>query len=40
MHHDPSIVLISTPEAAALRAKEVVLAELEVMLEDTMQLAS
>ncbi|MBI4793716.1 MAG: HDOD domain-containing protein [Deltaproteobacteria bacterium] len=40
MHQDPSIVLISTPEAAALRAKEVVLAELEVMLEDTMQLAS
>jgi HD-like signal output (HDOD) protein len=40
MHHDPSIVLISTPEAAALRAKEIVLAELEVMLEDTMQLAS
>ena len=40
MHHDPSIVLISTPEAAALRAKEIVLAELEVMLEDTMQLAT
>jgi putative nucleotidyltransferase with HDIG domain len=40
MHHDPSIMLISTPEAAALDVKEVVLAELEVMLEDAMQLAS
>ncbi|MEW6518871.1 MAG: HDOD domain-containing protein [Thermodesulfobacteriota bacterium] len=40
MKHDPSIVLISTPEAAALRVKEIVLAELEVMLEDTMQIAT
>ena len=36
--HDPSIVLSSLPEALALRVKEVPLAELEVMLEDTMQL--
>ncbi|MCK9296013.1 MAG: HDOD domain-containing protein [Desulfobulbaceae bacterium] len=40
MKHDPSIVLFSTPEASALRLKELVLAELEVMLEDTMQIAA
>lgn len=40
MTHDPSIVLISTPEAAILRVKEIVLAELEVMLEDTMQIGT
>jgi HD-like signal output (HDOD) protein len=40
MRHDPSIVLFSTPEASALRIKELVLAELEVMLEDTMQIAA
>lgn len=39
IEHDPSIVLVSTPESLALRAKEVPLAELEVMLEDTMQIA-
>ncbi len=39
IEHDPSIILSSTPESQALRAKEVPLAELEVMLEDTMQIA-
>ena len=34
LHHDPSIVLSTTAEAQALGAKEVVLAELEIMLED------
>lgn len=40
MNHDPSIVLVSAPEATTLRIKEIVLAELEVMLEDTMQIAT
>jgi putative nucleotidyltransferase with HDIG domain len=40
MTHDPSIVLFSTEESAALRLKEIVVAELEVMLEDTMQIVS
>ncbi|MBI5557479.1 MAG: HDOD domain-containing protein [Deltaproteobacteria bacterium] len=40
MTRDPSIVLVSAPEAAPLRIKEIVLAELEVMLEDTMQIAT
>ncbi|OKY75699.1 MAG: hypothetical protein BM485_08265 [Desulfobulbaceae bacterium DB1] len=40
MSRDPSIVLVSTAEASALRIKEIVLAELEVMLEDAMQLAA
>lgn len=39
MVRDPSIVLVSTAEAAVLRVREIVLAELEVMLEDAMQLA-
>jgi len=39
LHHDPSIVLATTPEAQALGAKEVVLAELEIMLEDAMTLS-
>jgi len=34
LYHDPSIVLATTSEAQALGAKEVVLAELEIMLED------
>ncbi len=40
INHDPSIILFSTPESAALRLKEIVLAELEVMLEDTMQIVA
>lgn len=36
---DPSISLITTAEASVLRAREIVLAELEVTLEDAMQLA-
>jgi|LNFM01.1.fsa_nt_gb putative nucleotidyltransferase with HDIG domain len=34
LRHEPSILLASTPEAAALGIKEVALAELEIMLED------
>jgi HD-like signal output (HDOD) protein len=37
--HDPSLVLATTSEAQALGAKEVVLAELEIMLEDAITLA-
>lgn len=37
---DPSIVLVSTNEALALRIKEIALAELEVMLKDTMMIGS
>ena len=40
LHHDPAIVLATTPEAQALGAKEVVLAELEIMLEDAMTLSN
>src|SRR5215510_474981 len=39
LHHDPSIVLATTAEAQALGAKEMVLAELEIMLEDAMTLS-
>jgi HD-like signal output (HDOD) protein len=39
LHHDPSIVLATTAEAQALGAKEMVLAELEIMLEDAMKLS-
>src|SRR5438309_30972 len=39
LHHDPSIVLATTAEAQTLGAKEVVLAELEIMLEDAMTLS-
>jgi putative nucleotidyltransferase with HDIG domain len=35
MHHDPTLVLAATTEAQALGVKEVVLAELEIMLEDS-----
>jgi len=38
LHHDPSLVLATTAEAQALGAKEMVLAELEIMLEDAMTL--
>jgi HD-like signal output (HDOD) protein len=38
LHYDPSIVLATTPEAQALGAKEMVLAELEIMLQDAMAL--
>jgi HD-like signal output (HDOD) protein len=38
LHHDPAIVLATTAEAQALGAKEMVLAELEIMLEDAMTL--
>lgn len=38
IRHDPSIVLVSTQEALILRVREITLAELEVMLEDTMQI--
>src|ERR1043166_4496764 len=40
LHHDPSIVLATMPEAQLLGAKEVVLAELEIMLEDAMTLSN
>jgi HD-like signal output (HDOD) protein len=39
LHHDPSIVLATTAEAQALGAKEMVLAELEIMLQDAMTLS-
>lgn len=38
LRHDPSLVLAAEPEAQILGAKEVVLAELEIMLEDAMSL--
>jgi HD-like signal output (HDOD) protein len=40
LHHDPSIVLATTAEAQILGAKEVVLAELEIMLQDAMMLSN
>ena len=40
LHYDPSLVLATTVEAQALGAKEVVLAELEIMLEDAMTLSN
>jgi len=40
LHHEPSIVLATTVEAQALGAKEVVLAELEIMLEEAMTLSN
>jgi HD-like signal output (HDOD) protein len=40
LHYDPSLVLATTAEAQALGAKEVVLAELEIMLEDAMTLST
>jgi HD-like signal output (HDOD) protein len=39
LHHDPAIVLATTSEAQALGVKEVVLAELEIMLEDAITLS-
>jgi HD-like signal output (HDOD) protein len=39
LHHDPAIVLTTTAEAQVLGAKEMVLAELEIMLEDAMTLS-
>jgi len=35
LHRDPSIVLATTPEAQILGVNEVLLAELEILLEDT-----
>lgn len=40
LRHDPSIVLAAEPEAQILGAKEVMLAELEIMLEDAMSLST
>ncbi len=40
IQHDPSIVLVNTAEAMSLQIKEIVLAELEVMLEDTMKISA
>lgn len=39
LHHDPTIVLVATFEAQVLGIKEIMLAELEIMLEDTMGIA-
>lgn len=39
LHHAPSIVLVTTSEAESLGAKEVVLAELEIMLENAITLS-
>jgi hypothetical protein len=40
MQHDPAIVLAASAEAQTLEASELLLAELEIMLEDAMELAS
>ena len=40
LHYEPSIVLATTAEARILGAKEVVLVELEIMLEDAMTLST
>jgi HD-like signal output (HDOD) protein len=40
LHHDPTLVLAATPEAQCIGASEVLLAELEVLLEDAMDLAA
>jgi hypothetical protein len=40
MQHGPTIVLAATAEAQTLEASELLLAELEIMLEDAMTLAS
>jgi HD-like signal output (HDOD) protein len=40
LHYEPSIVLATTTEAQALGAKEMVLAELEIMLQDAMTLSN
>lgn len=40
LRHDPSLVLAAEPEAQILGAKEVVLAELEIMLEDALSLST
>jgi HD-like signal output (HDOD) protein len=40
MQHDPSLVLAATAEAQTLEVPELLLAELEIMLEDAMELAS
>ena len=40
LQHDPSIVLATTAEAQALGVKEMVLAELEIILEDAMTLSN
>jgi len=39
LQHDPSLLLAVTPEAQALEVSELLLAELEIMLEDAMTLA-
>lgn len=40
LRHDPTLVIAATPEAQCLGASEVMLAELEVLLEDAMHLAA
>jgi HD-like signal output (HDOD) protein len=40
LHYEPSLVLATTAEAQTLGAKEVVLTELEIMLEDAMTLST
>ncbi|MGE3541644.1 MAG: HDOD domain-containing protein [Candidatus Tectimicrobiota bacterium] len=40
IRHEPSLVLAAEPEAQILGAKEVVLAELEIMLEDAISLST
>ncbi len=38
LHHDPSVALANSGEAQCLRVSEVLLAELEIMLEDSVQI--
>jgi HD-like signal output (HDOD) protein len=40
MHPDPTLVLFATTEAQVLGAKEIILAELEIVIEDTLQMVS
>ncbi|MGD9505326.1 MAG: HDOD domain-containing protein [Syntrophobacteraceae bacterium] len=40
MHHDPSIILATLPEANLLGIKEITLAELEILMEDTLSLSA
>ena len=39
MHHDPTMVLTTATEAQHLEASELLLAELEILLEDSVALA-
>jgi hypothetical protein len=40
MRHEPDLDLIASPEARCLEAPDLLLAELEVLLEDALELAA